>query len=119
MQANRTQIALLFVLLFLFLLTPQASAQGSLPTGWMDQDIGTVGHSGGASYSSGVFSVTGGGATFFGLVSDAFLFAYLPLSGDGTIVARMVRVSTSTTCAGVIIFSPLTPGSAWMMTLIT
>src|ERR1700719_4652892 len=117
MQANRTQIALLFVLLFLFLLTPQASAQGSLPTGWMDQDIGTVGHSGGASYSSGVFSVTGGGATFFGTTSDAFHFAYLPLSGDGTIVARMVSVSTSTTEAGAIIRETLTPGSTSMMTL--
>ena len=61
----------------------------SLPLGWSDGDIGSVGSAGSASYTNGTFSVMGGGAGLSG-TSDGLNFAYQPLSGDGSIVARVV-----------------------------
>ncbi len=63
-----------------------------LPTSWLDQDIGSTGVRGSATYSSGTFTVTGAGPMIYGS-SDSFHFAYLPLSGDGTIVARIVSLT--------------------------
>lgn len=56
---------------------------------WQTQDIGTVGLTGNASYSNGMFTVTGAGADIQG-TADAFRFAYLSISGDCTITARVV-----------------------------
>jgi RHS repeat-associated protein len=64
-----------------------------LPSGWLDQDVGPVGVFGSATYStsSGTFAVTGGG-TQVGGTGDQVHFVYQPLSGDGTIVARLLSV---------------------------
>jgi RHS repeat-associated protein len=64
----------------------------ALPSPWVDQDVGSVGVAGSASFLNGTFTAKGAGA---GAVSnpDAFHFIYEPLSGDGTIVARIVSVS--------------------------
>ena len=62
-----------------------------LPTGWLDQDVGSVKLAGNASYANGVFTVQGAGAGITG-TSDAFHFVYQPLSGNGTIVARVVSL---------------------------
>ena len=70
-------------------------AQGSLPLGWSDSDIGNVGVSGSAGYTSNVFTVQGGGGSFFSVTADAFHFAYVPLSGDGAITARVTGGNTS------------------------
>ena len=84
----------------------------SLPSGWSDSDIGTVGISGSASYSNGKFTVTGAGVFFSGTTVDALNFAYQSLSGDGTIVARVVsKQGTSATKAGVMIRESLNPNS--------
>ncbi len=50
---------------------------------------------GGAAYASGVFTVQGGGSSFFSVPVDAFHFAYVPLSGDGIITARLTSTNTS------------------------
>jgi RHS repeat-associated protein len=64
-----------------------------LPSGWLDQDIGNVGAAGSIIYAGGVFTVKGAGV--MSGTTDAFHFVYQTLSGDGTIVARLVNSLTS------------------------
>ena len=52
---------------------PPPPTGGSLPSPWIDQDIGAVGATGSASYSNGVFSVTGSGSDIWGS-ADSFNF---------------------------------------------
>jgi hypothetical protein len=66
-----------------------------LPASWLDQDVGSVGLAGSASYANGTFTVAGAGLGTFFSNSDGFHFVYQPLSGDGTIVARVVQGSSS------------------------
>src|SRR4029077_14745129 len=70
-----------------FTVTPQP-----LPVSWLDRDVGSVGLSGSASYANGTFNVAGAGQGTFFSTSDGFHFVYQPLSGDGTIVARVVSL---------------------------
>ncbi len=82
------------------------------PTGWSDSDVGTVGIAGSASYGSDEFTVSGSGAAIWG-TADGFNFAYQSLSGDGTIVARLVSLTGGATgqSAGLMIRETLTAGS--------
>ena len=83
-----------------------------LPSGWLDGDVGAVGIAGNSSYTSGTFTVTGAGGQFSGS-TDAFHFVYLPLSGNGSIVARVVSVPFGEgATAGVMIRESLDPASA-------
>src|SRR5262249_55117586 len=62
-----------------------------LPAPWVDQDVGVpgdLGAAGTATYSSGTFTVTSSGRNL-GNSSDGFHFVYQPLSGDGTVIARV------------------------------
>jgi phosphatidylserine/phosphatidylglycerophosphate/cardiolipin synthase-like enzyme len=68
---------------------------GSLPAGWQGRDIGSVGLNGSASESGGTFTVRGAGADVWGTGGDAFHYAYRPLSGNGTIVARVASLAGS------------------------
>jgi regulation of enolase protein 1 (concanavalin A-like superfamily) len=75
-----------------------------LPVSWLDQDVGSVGLAGSASYANGTFTVAGAGQGTFFTASDAFHFVYQPLSGDGTMVARVVSVQGSSSAqAGIMI----------------
>ena len=58
---------------------------------WQSQDIGSVGLAGTASFNNGVFALTGAGADIQN-AADAFRFAWLPITGDGAIVARVTSV---------------------------
>ncbi|MBU6409051.1 MAG: heparin lyase I family protein, partial [Verrucomicrobia bacterium] len=69
-----------------------------LPAGWTDADIGSVGLAGSASYSGGTFTVSGSGSDIWGTV-DAFNYAYQSVSGDQTIVARVVSVQNTSSWA--------------------
>jgi len=60
-----------------------------LPAPWLDQDVGPVGLVGSATYSSGAFTVKGAGLTGAATTPDTIHFAYQPMSGDGTFVARL------------------------------
>ncbi len=82
-----------------------------LPTSWLDQDIGAVGVSGSATYASGVYTVKGAGSGIAG-TADGMHFVYQPLSGDGTIVARVVNTSGSSIQAGVMIRETLNANAA-------
>ncbi len=83
-----------------------------LPNPWLDQDIGSVGVTGSASYSSGTFAVQGAGAEIYD-TADAFHYVYQPMSGDGTIIARLVGLQggASYVSAGVMIREALSAGS--------
>jgi len=89
-----------------------------LPTPWLDQDVGLVGIAGTAGYASGTFTVNGAGqGTQSSNTADAFHFVYQPLSGDGTIVARVVSAATST-MAGVMIRETLDQSSTYGYTIL-
>jgi len=65
-----------------------------LPSPWATQDIGSVGLSGSATYSSGTFAVTGAGSDIWG-TADSFRYVYQQLSGDGEIVARVTSMQNT------------------------
>jgi len=95
------------------------SASAALPQGWESQDIGTTG--GSADESGGTWTINGDGADIWGS-SDGFHYAYVPLSGDGMIIARVVdNGSGSNTWAkgGVMIRETLEPASKHAMMIIT
>jgi regulation of enolase protein 1 (concanavalin A-like superfamily) len=97
------------------------SASGGVPPApWSDADVGSVGAAGDATYSSGTFSVSGSGADIFGS-SDAFHFVYKPLTGDGTIVARVASIANvnSWSKAGVMIRASLASNAAYALMLVS
>ena len=83
----------------------------SLPSGWLDSDIGSVGVAGSATYAGGVFSQSGAGSGIFG-TPDGLNFVYQSLSGDGTIVARvMTSQGNNAPLAGLMIRETLDPSA--------
>ena len=85
----------------------------NLPAGWSDSDVGAVGPSGSASYANGAFTIQGSGLGT-SLNSDAFHFLYQPLSGDGTIVARVTSLQGGTyPRVGVMIRETLDPAATY------
>ena len=60
---------------------------------WLDQDVGPVALPGSATYTNGVFTVSGSGQSIGG-TSDQMHFVYQPLSGNGTVVARVTEYLT-------------------------
>jgi regulation of enolase protein 1 (concanavalin A-like superfamily) len=93
-------------------LTVTAAPSPGLPSVWLDGDIGSVGVAGSASYANGTFTVAGAGLGTFSTSSDGFHFVYQPLSGDGTVVARVVSLQGSSAAqAGVMIRETLNPGA--------
>src|SRR5438046_2455764 len=83
---------------------------GTQPIGaWLDLDIGSVGLAGSATYANGAFTVKGSGTGVIG-TADSMNFLFQTLSGDGTIVARVV--SSSAGQAGVMIRETLNANAA-------
>jgi hypothetical protein len=91
-----------------------------LPAPWSDTDIGNPGLAGSASLSNGTFTINGGGADIWG-TSDAFHYVYQALSGDGTIIARVVSVQNTDgwAKAGVMIRESLNANSTFVDMVIT
>jgi hypothetical protein len=87
-------------------------AQG-LPTNWQSAAIGNSYSGNAANYSNGVFTVVGPGDGMGGR-SDSFQFAYTPLAGDGTVVARWtgVQQQNGSTRYGVMIRDGAAAGAA-------
>jgi hypothetical protein len=100
-------------------LTVQA-AGGALPTGWTDADIGPVGHAGSASFSGGTFTVSGSGGDIFN-AADEFNYAYESVSGDQTVIARVVSEngSQSFAKAGVMLRETTASNSVYAAILLT
>ena len=91
------------------------AATFALPQGWWDGDVGVVGPAGSASYSNGTFTVAASGQWIWNF-ADGMNFAYQPLSGDGTITARLVTLQGGSTSesSGVMIRESLAGGSTHM-----
>ncbi|HEY6268984.1 MAG TPA: protease pro-enzyme activation domain-containing protein [Candidatus Acidoferrum sp.] len=89
------------------------AASSPLPQGWWDGDVGVVGPAGSAGYSGGTFTLNASGQWIWDTV-DGLNFAYQPLSGDGTIIARLLSLqgSNPSQSFGVMIRETLGPGSA-------
>ncbi|HEX5398524.1 MAG TPA: hypothetical protein VFY06_05685, partial [Verrucomicrobiae bacterium] len=87
-----------------------------LPAPWLDQDIGSPGPAGSASFNNTLFTVTGSGADIWGN-ADAFHYAYLPVTNDCTIIARVTSVENTDPWAkaGVMIRQSLSAGSVHAM----
>ena len=84
---------------------------GTLPAGWTDADVGTVDVAGNSSYANGIFTLSGAGFQFSG-TEDAFHFVYQPLSGNGSIIARVTMPFGTGAQAGVMIRESLDGASA-------
>ena len=83
-----------------------------LPVSWLDLDVGTVGAFGSAGYSNGTFTVAGAGNGTMITTSDSFRFAYQALTGDCTIIARVVSVQGSSAAqVGIMVRETLNPGA--------
>ncbi|HSK10487.1 MAG TPA: BACON domain-containing carbohydrate-binding protein, partial [Vicinamibacterales bacterium] len=85
---------------------------GALPSPWTNGDIGSVGLSGSASYSSGLFTVVGAGADIWG-GADSFHFVRQTMAGDGDVVARVRGVQNTHVYAkgGIMLRASLTANS--------
>ena len=88
------------------------AAGSTLPTPWVNQDIGSVGLSGSATAANGVFTVKGAGADIWGS-ADAFQSVMQPITGDVQIVARVASIQNTNAHAkaGVMLRGSLTAGS--------
>lgn len=94
--------------------TPNSSeAAINLPFPWVTQDVGAVGVTGNAAYGDGVFPVAGAGADIQN-TADAFRFVYVPMTGNGAIIARVASVQNinAWSKAGVMIRASLSANAA-------
>ncbi len=71
-----------------------ASIGAGLPEAWRHQDIGNIAVAGNASFDGTGFTIEGAGLDIGG-TNDQCHFAFVPLDGNGTIVARFVPQTSS------------------------
>jgi hypothetical protein len=81
-------------MLFLVFLPANDPVWASLPAGWSDDDIGSPGLTGSASYTNGNWTVTGGGADIWN-AADQFNFASTNFTGDGTMIVQVTSLQNS------------------------
>ena len=89
-------------------------ASGALPTGWMDADIGTVQVAGSAQFASvsnNTYLITGQGSGIGGS-ADSFNYAYTQVSGNFTLVARLVSENGTLSNTGLMMRETLGSGAA-------
>jgi hypothetical protein len=79
---------------------------------WTNRDVGSTALAGSTSTVNGTVTVTGSGADIWGTV-DAFRFVSQPLTGDGSIVARVASLQNTDVWAkaGVMIREGTAPGA--------
>ena len=93
---------------------------GSLPSPWVEQDLGNPRVPGSASESGGVFTVNGTGGPM-NYTTDSLQFTKQTFCGDGSITARVVSVSGGTAAdqAGIMIRETGTSPSAFVFVGVT
>lgn len=80
-------------------LTNVSVSAGGLPAGWTDADIGLPPDAGSASYSSGQWTVSGGGSDIWG-TADQFNLASEAFNGYGSITAKILSLQNSDPATG-------------------
>lgn len=82
---------------------------------WQSSDLGSVGVAGSAGLSGGIYTVSGAG-TLSG-TADSFRFVYQPLTGDGSITARVNSLTGSGAngLVGVMIRETLSAASEYVL----
>ncbi len=101
----------------IFAATPSAT---SLPSPWSAADIGAVTGAGTTDYNAGTFKVISSGADIWG-TADAFRYTYQPLTGDGTITAKVNSAENTGGWAklGVMVRETLAANSKHAMVVVT
>jgi PKD repeat protein len=99
---------------------PNSSGPGPVPSPWQSRDVGDVGPRGDTAYADGTYTLWGSGTDIDGS-ADAFHFAYQPLNGNGTIVARVVGLEKTSYSpkAGVMIRESLEPNARHAFAMVT
>ena len=94
----------------------QLSTSSPVPPPWLDTDVGSPAIAGSASYSDGVFTVNGAGSDIWG-ATDQFHYVYQPVTGNGTIIARVTSQSNTgvNAKAGVMFKQSTAAGSAYLL----
>ena len=97
-----------------------AAGSSPLPSPWADGDVGSPAVAGSAWYSNGVFTVNGGGADIWG-GTDQFNYVSQPLTGDGSIVARVTSQTNTDPWAksGVMIKQSTATGTNYALLAVT
>ncbi len=94
--------------------TVTIGASSSCPTGWTCGDIGAPALAGSQSYdpTSGTWTIKGAGTDITG-TADQFHYVWQPLTGNGSISARVASqsVSSSNAKAGLMVRASTDPGS--------
>ena len=87
---------------------------------WATQDIGAVPYAGSFVNGATSMELTGSGADIWG-TADAFRFAWLPMTGDGEVVAHVqsVAYASAWSKAGVMIRQSLSPDAAHAFMLVS
>ncbi|MGO8741111.1 MAG: hypothetical protein ACLQUR_01775 [Limisphaerales bacterium] len=86
-------------LLILGLLSGGRTAWAALPPGWSDADIGSPGLAGSATFTNGLWTVTGGGGDIWG-TADQFNFTSTNYTGDGTMTVLVTSLQNSDPSSG-------------------
>ena len=74
--------------------TSTSGGNGTLPSPWRDQDIGTVGQAGSATHANGVFTIKAAGANIWS-TADSFHFVNQPINGNIELVARVTGLQNT------------------------
>ncbi len=87
-----------------------------VPAPWLDTDVGSPAISGSASYTNNTFTVKGAGVDIYG-TNDQFNYAYQPVSGNGTLIARVTsQTNTSSNAkAGIMFKQSTTTGDPYIL----
>jgi regulation of enolase protein 1 (concanavalin A-like superfamily) len=96
------------------------TVNGGVPGGWTNADIGGSTPAGSTSVSGGTYTVKGGGIDIWG-TSDQFQFAYLKVTGDQDVIARVATLGNTDPWAkaGVMIRASLAANAAHVSMLAT
>jgi alpha-L-fucosidase len=70
----------------------------TLPSPWVQMDIGGPAAAGSGGYNSGTFAFSGSGVDIWN-TADSFHYAYFPVNGNGTLTARVVNMQNTATYA--------------------
>ncbi len=98
-----------------------AAAPAASVTSLFNADIGDASPAGGASYSNGTWTVSGAGSDLWYSSEPDYHFAYLPVTGDASIIAQITSFSASEdqAKAGLVFTEDLSSDSAMAAVLFT